>query len=156
MSAMKKLSLRQTFFINALFEGQDVPFWDFTGSQLTGASFARANCTQTVFEKSTLVNVDFSESILMSVKFAYVGLYGATFYQTKPVKFIFDHVKLEKVNSTGVMFHGGFQKPANTRFRESNIAYSTFANVVLFNIRFELCNVTGADFTNSYLLKSEF
>lgn len=156
MPAMKKLSLRQTFLINARFEGQDVSFWDFTGAQLTGANFFRANCTQAKFEQATLVNANFSQSILTSVKFIFVNLNGANFYKTKATKLIFDHAKMEKTNFADAVFHGGFQKPPNIRFFQSNIVQGIFTRAVMFHIRFNLCDMRESDFSYSYLLESQF
>ena len=107
-----------------------MPSWDFTGAHLTRASFSRANCTRTIFESAVLVRVDFSRRILTSVKFIRVDLYEATFYQVPPASFIFAYARVEKVNFTGVGFHGGHSKPPRILFSKSNMAYSIFVRAV--------------------------
>jgi uncharacterized protein YjbI with pentapeptide repeats len=142
---MKKMCLAGALLINASFADQDISDWDFTGAQLTGASFIRCTCNRTKFNRATLVRADFSHAILHRTQFVHADMSLATFYQILPDDFVFFNLtKLTAANFTDAHFSG---TAIHQRFRQCNLVGSIFRDVRLYRSKVELCNLTQADFT---------
>jgi uncharacterized protein YjbI with pentapeptide repeats len=151
----QNLSLVGVYLNEAVFQGLNIFYWDFTAASLNGAIFRNCNITNTIFDRASLIGADFSFSYLDMNTFSGADLTVSNFHAVTARSSIFQAATLIKANFSNIISHAT-NIERHLRFIYSNLVSTTFRNARLTIVYFELCNMTNTDLSQAYLVNTRF